>query len=129
MKSIAKLYFARGSDTMAKDVARRVRNEGNLCHLIYAALFEGPQHCLDCHAVIIEKGAPRAEIIARSYRGVMPQVEIHWVDANGNFVSETDVAPADASAAQPAAPAADPDPAEDVRPAGPGSSDEASAGE
>lgn len=129
MKSIAKLYFSRGKESMAKDVARRVRNEGNLCHLVYAALFEGPQHCMECHAVIIEKDALRADLIARSYRGAMPQVEIHWVDADGNFVSEADVAPADASAEQPAAPAAEPEQAADVRSAGPDSSDPGSPGE
>lgn len=99
-KPVAKIYFVRGHEAVVHDLAARIRNEGNLCHLIYAGLFSGRDDVEDtASAIAIQASSPKAHFITQCYRGTRPEVEIHYFDDEGEFCD----APAD-----PEPPKADP---------------------
>jgi len=89
----AKLYFNRGSEAVAKDLAARVRNEGNHCNLIHAHLFAGDHDVEDgTSAVAIQASAGKASQIARAYKAQLPECETHFFNDAGEFVDGPDQA-------------------------------------
>jgi hypothetical protein len=89
-KPLALLYFTRDKKDLALEMAASVRNEGNLCNLVFATSFKGPDDALKCEAVIIQESAGRADLIADTYRDLLPGTEVHFYDDKGTFVPPSD---------------------------------------
>lgn len=86
---LAVIYFDRDSGKMAKDLAARLRNEGTAARLCWADRFNSEDDLEQCQAVIIEHTVHNASDIAQSYNSFAHGVEIHYIDANGDFCDET----------------------------------------
>lgn len=90
-KAIAKVYFNRGHEQLAKDLAVRIRNEGNQCHLICANFFRGDQDIEeDAHAIAIQASSGKAAMIGRTYNEFNKDVEVHFFNDEGDFVDGPD---------------------------------------
>lgn len=86
-KATAKVYFSRGSEQLAKDLAVRIRNEGNNCHLICANHFRDDRDIEEeAHAVAIQATNGKAAMIGRTYKEFNSEVEVHYFDDEGEFV-------------------------------------------
>ena len=70
-----------------KRLATRVRDNGVQTRLVWAHKFLGPDDINDqARAVIIEEGCAGQAKIAKSYERYAHNVEIHYVNAEGQFV-------------------------------------------
>jgi len=63
----AKIYFQRGFETLAKDLAASIRNQRSHAHLIDQKNFESAENVLGADAVLIQATAPNARRIGRAY--------------------------------------------------------------
>jgi len=63
----AKIYFQRGFETLAKDLAASIRNQRSHAHLIDQKNFESAENVLEADAVLIQASAPKARFIGRAY--------------------------------------------------------------
>lgn len=90
-KPVAKIYFVRGHEEVVNDLAARIRNEGNLCHLVYAGNVrdEGDLES-GANAIAIQKSSQKALLIGKLYRAHFPNTEIHYFDDNGEFCDAPD---------------------------------------
>jgi len=107
-KPLALLYFTRDKDAIAKDIAARIRNEGNLVNMVFATGFRDAHQAIKCDAVIIQQSCGRAEMIASAYQENFPETEIHLYNDEGEFDDKVTPPPADTGTEEKAR---DPEPA------------------
>lgn len=70
-------------------LADRARADKAQTILTWSHLFTGPDDLrTTARAVIIQAGAPRADLIAKCYKTLAHDVELHWVDENLEFIDE-----------------------------------------
>jgi hypothetical protein len=85
------IYFKESSGTMAKSLGMRVRDQGAMTRLVWSRLFKGEESIIEnAQAIVIEDGCPGAAKIAVCYERFAHDVEIHYVDEEGNFIEEPD---------------------------------------
>lgn len=85
------IYFRESSGIMAKALALRVRDQGAMTRLVWSRLFKGEENIIEnAQAVVIELDCPGSAKIALAYERFAHDVEIHYVDQDGNFVEEPD---------------------------------------
>lgn len=81
------IYFRKSSGNAMKRLATRVRDNGVQTRLVWSHKFIGPEDINNqARAVIIEEGCSGQSKIAKSYERYAHNVEIHYVNAEGQFV-------------------------------------------
>ncbi len=91
----AKIYFKRGSEALAKDLAASIRNQRSHAHLIDQHGFVNEENVLACDAVLIQAEAPKARLIGNLYQQFgNPGVEVVFFDNTGKITKLDLVEPA-----------------------------------
>jgi len=94
-RRIAKIYFQRGFEVLAKDLAASIRNQRSHAHLIDQKNFESENNVLDCDACLIQASAPNARKIGRAYSSYgAPGTEVLFFDDEGRITKLDLVEPA-----------------------------------
>lgn len=87
-KPVIVIFFQRGNDTAMKNFASRLRNEERAeVNLVWANLFD-IDAMPKAEAVIIQKDVRNAENIARAYKRVLPDIEVHYCTGEGQWDHE-----------------------------------------
>lgn len=89
----AVLYFSKQSSDAFKALAARIRGDHKgSAILVWSAKWRGPENLMaEAKAVIIEVGCPNAEAIRDAYLKFAQNVEIHFVESDGEtFVDSLD---------------------------------------
>lgn len=85
----AAIYFSPANSKAFKSLAARVRAEGGRTTCIWSSKWKGAENLLmEARAVVIERGCPNAEEICNAYRKYANDVEIHFVNTDGEFEEE-----------------------------------------
>lgn len=91
----AKIYFKRGSEALAKDLAASIRNQRSHAHLVDQHFFVNEENVLACDAVLIQAEAPKARLIGNLYQQFgNPGVEVVFFDNTGKITKLDLVEPA-----------------------------------
>ena len=85
-KQLAVVYFNRDQTDTAKSIANAIRNQGHLANMVYATNFQDAADCVGCATVAIQVDSNKAAAIAAAYRRVAPETEVHFFNAEGDFV-------------------------------------------
>ena len=97
---VTAIYFRKASGDAMKRLAVRIRDSGVQTRLVWSHKFQGPGDINNqARAVIIEEGCPGQAKIALAYERYAHNVEIHYVDGEGQFVELSDEFRPDAAAA------------------------------
>lgn len=87
-KQRAVIFFEKGNDANIKNFASRVRIDNNVeATLVWSYLFSVDDMPL-ADAVIIELGARQAGNIEAAYRRVLPDIEVHYVNSEGDWAQK-----------------------------------------
>lgn len=85
----AVLYFEAGNSVAFKELAARIRSEGGRTTLVWSDRWSGTENLLmEARAVVIQKDCANAEAICAAYRQYAHDVEIHFVNTEGEFEEE-----------------------------------------
>jgi len=97
---VTAIYFRKASGNAMKRLATRIRDSGVQTRLIWSHMFLGPGDInKQARAVIIEEGCPGQAKIALAYERYAHNVEIHYVDGEGQFVELSDESRSEQAAA------------------------------
>lgn len=81
------IYFTPGSSEVMKALAANVRSQGGKTTTVWSNRWKGPENLImETRAVIIERGCENDVDIAQAYLQFTQEVEVHFVDHNGEFV-------------------------------------------
>lgn len=79
------IYHSKGNSEV-KNFAGRMRNDNKVdTVLVWSHLFRSDEDLLSVAALVIEVGAPNADLIERTYRAFDPDVEIHKMTPDGEW--------------------------------------------
>jgi len=88
-KKHAVIYFNPGSTNIMKELAKKIRAEGGRTTLVWSNKWQGAQNILpEAKAVVIEIDCANAEEIQDAYLALASDVEVHFVDHDGEFIGE-----------------------------------------
>lgn len=91
-KKHAAIYFNRGSSEIMKELAKKIRAEGGRTTLIWSHNWKGPENLLmEAKAIVIEQGCAFAKEIRDTYLKFSANVEVHYVDHDGEFIDNADI--------------------------------------
>lgn len=90
-KPLAIIYFLPGHESVAKELAAGVRNEGNLANFVAAPHFKGLADCVKCEAILLQASYGKCKAIAATYAEHFPETEVHWWDDEGEFCDGPDM--------------------------------------
>lgn len=111
VKEVAYVFFDRGNDHAMRNLAARIRNDNRVdVHLVWSYLFNA-EEMPKASAIVVQHDARRASQIVNAYRRVLPNCEVHYVDAQGNWYfpdAEEDGTKPESVVSAPTAPTAGP---------------------
>lgn len=82
------LYFSQRNSQAWKALAARIRAEGGRTTLVWSNQWKGAKSMMmEGRAIVIEEGCTYANEICDAYRQYASDVEIHFADGAGNFIS------------------------------------------
>jgi hypothetical protein len=89
----AVVYFNPAQGEPMVELAKRLRASGARTTLIWSSNFSGAKDLQpEARAVLIQKGCRNAAMIEETYRKLAHDVELHYVDSDGEFIDQEEIA-------------------------------------